>query len=231
MTSQIFNNFRKKGKKTQFFLILLVIVCLYAAINYIGKKVFFTSHFMSETTEQAQNLDKTQEERIMEIKKASKGFFTHIQFANASHDMRQLSFQDIQGKDHKLAEFSGKPMLINLWAIWCAPCRTEMPELAQLKREMGGDNFDVMAINVDKVASFEKIQKFLYDAQANNLVYYRDSTMNIFKNVGRIFPALGLPVTFLIDKNGYLIASLNGAAPWGNDDAKALIKAVIKNEK
>ncbi|WP_455476173.1 TlpA disulfide reductase family protein [Bartonella sp. B17] len=228
MISQIFINHKKKNRKVLSFIISLIIVLgLYAAIKYTDKIVSFISHFISVTTAQ----EKAQEERIMEIKKAAKGFFTHMQFTDTSHDMRQLSFKDIQGKDHRLAEFTGKPMLINLWAIWCGPCRKEMPELAQLKREMGGKNFDVIAINVDKVASSEKIQQFLHDIHASDLIYYRDETMNIFKNAGKKFPALGLPVTFLVDKNGYLIASFNGAAPWGNDDAKALIQAVIKNAK
>lgn len=161
-------------------------------------------------------------------KKAAKGFFSHLRFADTPSDMNQLSFKDLQGKDHKLSEFTGKPMLINLWAIWCLPCRTEMPELAQLKRELGGKNFDVIAINIDQAASPEKIQQFLQNINADNLLYYRDETMSIFNNVRKQGLALGLPITFLIDKNGHLIASFNGAAPWANDDAKALIKAVIK---
>lgn len=52
--------------------------------------------------------------------------------------------------------------------------------------------------------------------------------MDIFNNVRKQGLALGLPITFLIDKEGYLIASFNGAAPWANEDAKALIKAAIK---
>ncbi|WP_425490172.1 peroxiredoxin family protein, partial [Bartonella capreoli] len=94
-----------------------------------------------------------------------------------------------------------------------------------------GENFDVMAINIDKATSPEKIQKFLQDVHADNLLYYRDETMAIFNSVRKQGLALGLPITFLIDKKGYLIASFNGAAPWANDDAKALIKAVIQETR
>ncbi|VEJ44551.1 TlpA disulfide reductase family protein [Bartonella vinsonii] len=211
------------SKKRQRFLLFSIIfpsfiiaLSIYATITHSHKKV------------QAINTDKARAEKIMAIKKAANGFFTHMRFADTLLDMKELSFQDIQGKDYKLNDFTGKPMLINLWAIWCAPCRTEMPELAQLKRELGGENFDVIAINIDKTASPEKIQKFLQDIHADNLLYYRDETMDIFNNVRKQGLALGLPVTLLIDKNGYLIASFNGAAPWANNDAKALIRAVIK---
>ncbi|MET3589115.1 thiol-disulfide isomerase/thioredoxin [Bartonella silvatica] len=164
----------------------------------------------------------------MAIKTAAKGFFTHIRFADKHYDMNKLSFKDMEGNNHELVEFTGKPILVNLWAIWCKPCRTEMPELAQLKRELGGENFDVIAINTDTTASPEKIQKFLQDVHADNLLYYRDETMAIFNTMRKQGLALGLPITLLIDKNGHLIASYNGQAPWANDDAKALIKAVIK---
>ncbi|MCZ2157860.1 TlpA family protein disulfide reductase [Bartonella sp. 220] len=211
------------SKKRQRFLIFSIVfssfiiaLSIYATITHSHKKV------------QAINTDKARAEKMMAIKKATKGFFTHMRFADTLSDMKELSFKDIQGKDYKLKDFTGKLMLVNLWAIWCAPCRTEMPELAQLKRELGGENFDVIAINIDKTASPEKIQKFLQDIHADNLLYYRDETMDIFNNVRKQGLALGLPITFLIDKNGHLIASFNGAAPWANDDAKALIKAVMK---
>ncbi|WP_332060020.1 TlpA disulfide reductase family protein [Bartonella sp. CB74] len=220
MISQFFSNF-KKNRKMQFFITFLIIVLsiwIYAAINHTDQKTSFTPNSLSPE----------QKEKIIAIKKATKGLFTHMRFADTLHDMSQLSFKDIQGKDHKLAEFHGKLVLVNLWAIWCLPCRIEMPELAKLKREIGGENFDVIAINVEQAASPEKIQQFLQNIDADNLIYYRDPTMDIFTNIRKQGLALGLPVTFLIDKNGHLIASFNGMAPWANDDAKAFIEAAIK---
>ncbi|AFR26904.1 hypothetical protein MF1_12580 [Bartonella quintana] len=231
MVSQILNSTKHNNKKIQLliaFFIITVALSLYTTTSNHNKRESFFSNFISTAKAQQTNIDKTRIEKRMAIKKAAKGFFTHIRFTDMPYDMNQLSFKDIQGQDHKLAEFTGKPMLINLWAIWCAPCRMEMPELAQLKRELGGKNFDVMAINVDQAASPEKIQQFLQNVHADNLLYYRDETMTIFNSVRKQGLALGLPLTLLIDKNGYLIASFNGAAPWANNDAKALIKAVIR---
>ncbi|WP_019222991.1 TlpA disulfide reductase family protein [Bartonella rattaustraliani] len=209
----------------------IIALSLYTIINDHNKRGDFFSNFISTATAQETNTENTHAEKITTIKANAKGFFTRIRFANKPYDMNQLSFKDIQGKDYKLAAFTGKPLLINLWAIWCVPCRTEMPELAQLKRELGGNNFDVIAINTDKTASPEKIQQFLKDVHADNLLYYRDETMDIFNSVRKQGLALGLPITLLVDKNGYLLASYNGAAPWANDDAKALIKAVMKEEQ
>ncbi|UNE54150.1 TlpA disulfide reductase family protein [Bartonella machadoae] len=231
MIPQNFTNQNKKNKKrlfiTSFFaVIILAAISLYALKSPSDKREFSFTNFISG--EKTAKFQKEQEEKMRAIQKAAKGFFTHIRFADTPLDMTQLSFKDIQGNNHKLSEFTGKPILVNLWASWCAPCRTEMPELAQLKRELAGENFDVMAINIDKTTSPEKIQQFLQDVHAENLLYYRDETMDIFNNVRKQGLALGLPITFLIDKKGHLIASFNGAAPWANNDAKTLIKAVIK---
>ncbi|GAA5096254.1 TlpA disulfide reductase family protein [Bartonella acomydis] len=228
MVPQTFTSTKKKNKKRlviAFFLTALIFVgiSLYAIKAPHDKRAPSFANFISE-----KNTEKRQTEKMETIKKAAKGFFTNIRFADMLYNMNNLSFKDLQGKDHKLSEFSGKPILINLWAIWCAPCRTEMPELAQLKRELGGKNFDVIAINTDKTASPEKIQQFLQNVDADNLDYYRDETMNIFNDIRKQGLALGLPITLLIDKNGHLIASYNGAAPWANEDAKALIKTVIE---
>ncbi|UTO28354.1 TlpA disulfide reductase family protein [Bartonella harrusi] len=231
MIPQNFTNQNKKNKKRLFIasffaVLLLAAISLYALKSRSDKREFSFTNFISG--EKTAKVQKGQEEKMRAIRKAAKGFFTHIRFADTPSDMTQLSFKDIQGKNHKLSEFTGKPILVNLWASWCVPCRTEMPELAQLKRELAGENFDVMAINIDKTASPERIQQFLQDVHAENLLYYRDETMDIFNNVRKQGLALGLPITFLIDKKGHLIASFNGAAPWANNDAKTLIKAIIK---
>ncbi|MBX4335960.1 TlpA disulfide reductase family protein [Bartonella raoultii] len=230
MASQTLSRSQKKNKKRKVFILCFFIAIIFAIGLYTIKSPHDKRISLFTNSISGDNTTKIQEEKIAPIKKAAQGFFTNIRFADKLYDIKPFAFKDIQGNEHTLAEFTGKPLLINLWAIWCAPCRMEMPELAQLKHEMNGENFDVIAINTDQTASAEKIQQFLQDVHADNLVYYRDETMSIFNNVRKQGLALGLPITLLIDKDGYLIASFNGAAPWSNDDAKALIKAIIMRE-
>ncbi len=59
-----------------------------------------------------------------------------------------------------LGDYKGKTLLVNLWATWCAPCREEMPALDQLQGEKGGNDFDVVAINID-TGSDDKPKGFL----------------------------------------------------------------------
>lgn len=170
-------------------------------------------------------------EKIDKLKQAANGFFKNMRFADEPYDAAKLNFKDEAGKDHTLAEFSGKTLLVNLWASWCVPCRSEMPELANLKRSLGNDAFDVMAINIDKTATDEKVKDFLKSIKADNIVFYRDQSMDIFNEVRKQGLAMGLPITMLIDKNGCLLASYNGSAPWSNADSEKLMKAAMEVDK
>jgi thiol-disulfide isomerase/thioredoxin len=135
-----------------------------------------------------------------------------------------LAFNDPDGQPMTLADLGGKTLLVNLWATWCAPCREEMPALDALQAEMGGDDFEVVAINVD-TGGDEKPKKFLGETGVSSLGYYRDNTIGVFNELKRRSLALGLPVTLLVDKKGCLIANMNGPAEWASEDAKRLVRA------
>lgn len=125
-----------------------------------------------------------------------------------------------------LGNLAGKTLLVNLWATWCAPCRAEMPALDELQAELGGEDFEVVAINVD-TGSDEKPRKFLGEIGIKSLGYYRDDTIGVFNDLKRRSLALGLPVTLLVDESGCLIANMNGPAEWASDDAKSLVRAAM----
>ncbi|MXN64852.1 redoxin family protein [Stappia sp. GBMRC 2046] len=138
-----------------------------------------------------------------------------------------LSFQDADGTTHKIADFKDKTLLLNLWATWCAPCRKEMPALDRLQAERGGEDFAVLAINVDR-GPLDKPKKFLEDIGTESLKLYADNTMGIFNELRTRGRAAGLPTTMLIDGKGCEIGSMYGPAEWASDDAKSLIDAVVK---
>ena len=136
-----------------------------------------------------------------------------------------LAFNDPQGTRMHLSDL-GKVTLVNLWATWCAPCREEMPALNELQDEMGGETFEVVAVNVD-TGDDEKPTAFLDEIGVASLGYYRDNTLGIFNELRRRNLALGLPVTLLVDADGCLLGHMNGPAEWASEDAKALIEAAL----
>lgn len=137
-----------------------------------------------------------------------------------------ISFAGPDGKAVTIADFSGKTLLVNLWATWCTPCRTEMPALDALQKEMGSDQFEVVAVNVDR-GDDEKPKAFLGETGIQSLAYYRDNSMGIFNDLKTRGLALGLPVTLLIDSDGCVLAHMNGPAEWASDDASKLIEAAL----
>jgi thiol-disulfide isomerase/thioredoxin len=133
-----------------------------------------------------------------------------------------IAFADGDGKPLKLSDWKGRVVLINLWATWCAPCRKEMPDLAKLQRELGSDQFEVVAISVDRKGA-EASSAFLKETGSDALKLYVEPTTKI---VGELQSA-GLPATILVDRQGRELGRLLGPAHWAAPEAFALIKAAI----
>lgn len=155
---------------------------------------------------------------------AASGGVAAMRAAEKPISVANIAFTGPDGKQMTLGDFKGKTLLVNLWATWCAPCREEMPELDNLQAEKGGNDFEVVAINID-TGSDEKPKKFMQDIGIKSLSLNRDATMSSFNELKRKNLAFGLPVTLLVDKDGCQISAMNGPAPWDGPDAIRLIEA------
>jgi len=149
-----------------------------------------------------------------------------FRLADQPENLAAIAFKDPNGGDTSLGAFGGRTLLVNLWATWCVPCRAEMPTLDRLAAELGGEDFEVLAINID-LNNSERARAFLDDIGVEELEFYTDPTSKLFSNLKKQGLAFGLPVTFLIDEHGCRIGSVNGPAEWDSEDAKAMIGAAI----
>ena len=138
-----------------------------------------------------------------------------------------LAFEDAEGKPRKLSDWRGRTVLVNLWATWCVPCRKEMPALERLQTNLGGPDFEVVAINID-TRDPEKPKDFLREANLTRLGYFSDQKAKVFQDLKGIGRALGMPTSVLVDGAGCEIATLAGPAEWDSEDAIKLIKAAVK---
>jgi thiol-disulfide isomerase/thioredoxin len=138
-----------------------------------------------------------------------------------------LAFEDGSGAPKKLSDFRGKTVLLNLWATWCVPCRKEMPALDRLQAKLGGENFQVVAVNID-TRDPEKPKAFLTDAKLTKLDYFSDQKAKVFQDLKSIGRALGMPTSVLVDSKGCEIATIAGPAEWDSDDAVKLITAAMQ---
>ena len=133
-------------------------------------------------------------------------------------------FQNADGTGNlSLADFRGQFLLVNVWAAWCAPCRKEMPTLAALQSELGGERFQVVTIATGR-NSASGIEKFFMSNNITNLPSNRDPKQSLARDM----QVLGLPVTVIIDPEGREIARLIGDADWNSKSAKNIISQLMK---
>ncbi|MFN3834827.1 MAG: TlpA family protein disulfide reductase [Glycocaulis sp.] len=126
------------------------------------------------------------------------------------------------GEEITLADRRGKLVLVNFWATWCAPCVVEMPELDALQAQLGSDDFEVMAISMDR--SMDEARRFYAENGLAHLALYHDPALRLALSAG----SRGLPTTILYDRHGGEIGRLSGEAAWASEDAIALIQAALE---
>jgi thiol-disulfide isomerase/thioredoxin len=158
---------------------------------------------------------------------AAKGEVAAMLATEEPQPLGALAFNGPDGKGKTLADFSGRTVLLNLWATWCVPCREEMPALDALQGGASSDKFEVVAVNVD-TGSDEKPKRFLGEIKVAKLGFYHDPELELFNDVKKRGLALGLPVTLLIGPDGCLMAGMNGPAKWDSPDARAFVEAALK---
>jgi thiol-disulfide isomerase/thioredoxin len=137
-----------------------------------------------------------------------------------------IAFQGPDGQPMSLASFKGKTILVNLWATWCVPCRQEMPALDKLQAELGGSDFEVVAINVD-TRNREKPKAWLQENGIRKLAYHADPDGKLLQVLQKSGHVVGLPTTFVVDASGCEIALLKGPAEWASPDALAFMKTAL----
>jgi thiol-disulfide isomerase/thioredoxin len=127
-----------------------------------------------------------------------------------------VAFNDPDGAETSLAEFSGKPLLVNLWATWCAPCVKELPTLDKLSQSGGG--LQVVAISQD-MAPHASVVAFLESHKIGQLGAYQDPKMALSGNLG----AEVLPTSILYDTNGREVWRYVGDLDWTSAEAARLL--------
>lgn len=135
--------------------------------------------------------------------------------------LSDFSLRDIGGAVHRLSSYRGRVVLVTFWASWCPQCLSEMPEIDAMWKEIGQDRLKVLAVNVGE--DFETISKY-QRREGLSFPLLLDSEMAVYKE----WPLLGLPTTFLINKEGLAIYKAVGYVDWNQDQIKGLINAMLQ---
>ena len=111
-------------------------------------------------------------------------------------------------------------MVINFWAIWCEPCKEEMPSLDKLYENKSFKNLKIFAVNLEQPNKL-KTKKFFKDLNIKNLEIFFDSNLSLLKE----FKLRGVPTTILINKKGEEFARIIGEV---NFEDKKFVKWLLK---
>lgn len=160
------------------------------------------------------------------LKPLAKGEVAAIGVSSAPKPPPVISFQGPDGQARSLESFKGRAVLVNLWATWCVPCRQEMPALDKLQAELGGPDFEVVAINVD-TRNPDRPKAWLEENGIRNLAYYADPGGKLLQVLQKSGHVVGLPATFLVDAAGCEVALLKGPAEWASPDALSFVRVAL----
>ena len=136
--------------------------------------------------------------------------------SRAGQPAPELLFKDPSGEAVSLAEFEGKPVLLNLWATWCAPCVAEMPTLDALGGSRG--DVEVLAVSQD-FGGRDKVDAFFAEHGFKSLEPYTDADMALMTAL----KVDTLPTTILFDREGREVWRMTGVEDWNGPRAAALI--------
>jgi thiol-disulfide isomerase/thioredoxin len=131
-------------------------------------------------------------------------------------------YTDLAGTPRSFADSNGKVRLVNFWATWCAPCRQEKPALDALQSELGGPDFEVIAIATGRNRP-EAIERFNREVGVTHLATWIDPESTL----ARAMQVPGLPVTVILNRQGEEIGRLMGGADWNSDSARAIVGRLI----
>ena len=109
-----------------------------------------------------------------------------------------------------LSQLRGKPVLLNFWASWCAPCVEEMPSLVQLQKQMG-DKVTVLAVSID--SDENAYRQFIRDHNIDLLTAWDPKKIS-----SELYGTFKYPETYVVDRNGVIRRKFIGAIDWTNPE-------------
>lgn len=121
-----------------------------------------------------------------------------------------------------LADYRGKVILLNIWATWCTPCRSEMPSMQRLERELAPEGLKIVAVSIDNPGMEQAIREFARELGLEFEILY-DASGKIRDD----YQSTGVPETFIIGKDGVIRKRVIAATDWSAASQKALLRELL----
>lgn len=130
-----------------------------------------------------------------------------------------FKFKILDGKQETMLENRGKVILLNFWAVWCHPCKVEMPDIEELKNIMQKEDFRILT--VDYGDSSQKVRNYI-----NQHDYTFDVIIDHESTISKTIGITGLPTTLIIDKNGRVRGKIMGPKKWKSNEMVRMLKSL-----
>ncbi|MBT8120099.1 MAG: TlpA family protein disulfide reductase [Gammaproteobacteria bacterium] len=135
--------------------------------------------------------------------------------------LREAILEGLNGNQIKLSDYIGKPLIINVWASWCGPCRAEMGSLENLSQRYNGKQFNVIGISTD---DYRNQAVSFIEQTGITFENYHDSKLILESMLG----ANTIPLTVLVDENGRVLEKVRGAREWDTPEIVHAIGEVFR---
>jgi peroxiredoxin len=129
---------------------------------------------------------------------------------------------DLEGAVHSLLEYQGKVVFLNFWATWCGPCKVEMPAMEALYQSFRSQGLEILAVSVDQQGA--AVTRPFKEAMGLSFPILHDSDYQ----VGLIYGARTLPMTYMIDRQGLIRQRVFGARDWDSQEARKLMRELLE---
>jgi thiol-disulfide isomerase/thioredoxin len=130
--------------------------------------------------------------------------------------------RDASGRDLRLTALRGHPVILHFWATWCEPCHEELPALEAMARHLADSGVILVAVAIDEEADAARVRRHAQDLGVTFPVYLaREGT------ISERYWSWGIPVTYLIDPQGQLVARSLGPRNWASVSMQALIAQFV----
>jgi cytochrome c biogenesis protein CcmG/thiol:disulfide interchange protein DsbE len=129
----------------------------------------------------------------------------------------------LEGDTVQLSSFRGQPVLLNLWATWCAPCRRETPYLQTLHERWADEGLHVVGVTLDRRGFEPEIRDFIAEFGVDYTILQDPDMVSMDR-----YLVVGLPATFLVDRDGIIRHAVTGPVAEGNRAFEAALREILE---
>jgi len=133
-----------------------------------------------------------------------------------------FSLPSLNGESVALSSYKGSVVILNFWATWCPPCRAEMPSMETLYKRFQNQGLTILAVDLGETAA--AVRQFIKN---NNYTF--PVLLDLKSNVGSLYGVRAIPASYIIDREGKIIASIMGSIQWDTPGMIAAFDALLKS--